>query len=83
MLVVSGSGLFGRYFYARIHHGLHGRKADLAELKQYAEKLRWVTTSVDFLPGLVTRIDEEERQIVARCERRTCCSPGPRSARSA
>jgi hypothetical protein len=69
MLVVSGSGLFGRYFYARIHHGLHGRKADLAELKQYAEKLRWVTTSVDFLPGLVTRIDEEERQIVARCER--------------
>ena len=69
MLVVSGSGLFGRYFYAHIHHGLHGRRANLAELKLYAEKLRWVTASVDFLPGLVQRIDAEEEAIVARCGR--------------
>jgi hypothetical protein len=69
MLVVSGSGLFGRYFYARIHHGLHGRRANLAELKLYAEKLRWVTANVDFLPGLVDRIDAEEQGIVARCGR--------------
>jgi hypothetical protein len=71
MLVVSGSGLFGRYFYARIHHGLHGRKANLAELREYAEKLRWVSTNVEFLPGLVERIDAEERRIVERCERAT------------
>jgi len=69
MLIVSGSGLFGRYFYAHIHHGLHGRRANLAELKLYAEKLRWVTTSVDFLPGLVERIDAEEEAIVAHCGR--------------
>lgn len=69
MLVVSGSGLFGRYIYARIHHGLHGRRATLAELKDYAEKLRWVTTSVEFLPDLVARIEAEERGIVHRCER--------------
>jgi len=68
MLVVSGSGLFGRYFYTRIHHGLHGRKASLAELRDYAEKLRWVTTAVDFLPDLVSRIEREEQRIVARCE---------------
>jgi hypothetical protein len=69
MLVVSGSGLFGRYFYTRIHHGLHGRKANLAELKDYAEKLRWVTTSVEVLPDLVARIESEESAIVARCQR--------------
>lgn len=69
MLVVSGSGLFGRYFYAHIHHGLHGRKASLAELKQSAEKLRWVTAYVDFLPGLVGRLDDEEQRIVVRCAR--------------
>ena len=69
MLIVSGSGLFGRYFYAHIHHGLHGRKASLAELKAYAEQLRWVTTSVAFLPDLVSRIEHEERSIVQRCER--------------
>jgi hypothetical protein len=67
MLVVSGSGLFGRYFYARIHHGLHGRRATLAELKDYAEKLRWVTTNVEFLPDLVARIESEEHSIVSRC----------------
>ena len=69
MLIVSGSGLFGRYFYARIHHGLHGRRASLAELKLYAEKLRWITANVDFLPGLVDRIEAEEQAIVARCGR--------------
>lgn len=69
MLVVSGSGLFGRYFYAHIHHGLHGRKASLRELKAYADKLRWVTTNVEFLPDLVSRIDEEERRILERSER--------------
>ena len=69
MLVVSGSGLFGRYFYTRIHHGLHGRKASLAELKDYAEKLRWVTSSVEFLPDLVARIESEERAVVDRCQR--------------
>jgi len=69
MLVVSGSGLFGRYFYTRIHHGLHGRRASLAELREYAERLRWVTTNVEFLPDLVVRIESEEHSIVERCER--------------
>lgn len=68
MLVVSGSGLFGRYFYAHIHHGLHGRKASLNELKEYAEKLRWVTTNVEFLPGLVDRIASAESAIIGRSE---------------
>lgn len=68
MLVVAGSGLFGRYFYARIHHGLHGRKASLAELKLYADRLRFVSSSVEFLPGLVARIDAEEQRIIGRCE---------------
>ncbi len=69
MLVVSGSGLFGRYFYTRIHHGLHGRRASLAELREYAERLRWVTTNVEFLPDLVARIEAEEHSIAERCER--------------
>jgi len=31
-LLVAGSGLIGRYIYAKIHHGLYGRKANLKEL---------------------------------------------------
>jgi hypothetical protein len=69
MLVVSGSGLFGRYFHAHIHNGLNGRHATLAELKAYAEKLRWVTTHVSFLPELVDHIEVEERRLTDRCAR--------------
>jgi hypothetical protein len=69
MLVVAGSGLFGRYFYAHIHHGLHGRKATLAELQDYAERLRHVSTEVAFLPELVNRIGSEEQAIIRRCEK--------------
>ncbi len=39
MLLVAGSGLVGRYFYTRIHHGLYGRKATLEDLTRHAELL--------------------------------------------
>jgi len=68
MLIVAGSGLFGRYFYAHIHHGLHGRKATLNELRDYAERLRQVSTEVSFLPELVDRIGAEEQVLIRRCE---------------
>lgn len=32
MVVVAVSGLFGRYFYSKIHYGLYGRKASMDEL---------------------------------------------------
>jgi len=33
MALVAGSGLIGRFIYVRIHHGLYGRRASLAELQ--------------------------------------------------
>lgn len=33
MIIVASSGLIGRYFYKKIHHGLYGRHASLSELK--------------------------------------------------
>jgi len=36
MLTVASSGLIGRYFYTKIHHGLYGRKASLQELQQHS-----------------------------------------------
>ena len=47
MLLVAGSGIVGRYFYARIHRGLYGRKTDLKELQ---EELR---TSLEKGQGMV------------------------------
>jgi len=40
MLVVAGSGLFGRLFYRKIHDGLYGRKIELGELKQALDQLK-------------------------------------------
>lgn len=37
MLLVSGSGLIGRYIYTHIHHGLYGTQITLKELKQETE----------------------------------------------
>ena len=34
MVVVAGSGFIGRYAYRRIHHGLYGRRASLAEFDE-------------------------------------------------
>jgi hypothetical protein len=65
MLTVAGSGLIGRYIYARIHFGLYGRKADLGELRQGAEGLRALSGSVSFLPELVTRLEVCEKKLLA------------------
>jgi hypothetical protein len=68
MLVVSGSGLFGRHFYSRIHDGLYGRKETLAELQKHAQRLRYLNNNLALLPLLVREIDAEEASIVNRCE---------------
>ena len=67
MLIVSSSGIVGRYFYSKIHHGLYGRKAGLAELKQSAQVLKEENPSLPMMPELIGRIEaEEERLLGAR-----------------
>jgi hypothetical protein len=40
MLLVSGSGIIGRYIYARIHRGLYGGKLEARELLEEAKAFR-------------------------------------------
>jgi hypothetical protein len=65
MLVVSGSGLFGRYLYTRIHHGLYGRRATLRELTSDAENLRAHSGALRLLPGLMNEVEKSEQHIAA------------------
>jgi hypothetical protein len=65
MLTVAGSGIFGRYFYSKIHHGLYGRKATLAELQERAQELRDRGTKILMMPELVNLVEDEERHILA------------------
>jgi hypothetical protein len=69
MLVVAGSGLFGRYFYSRIHVELHGHQATLEELKEFSSRMRHMTSAVSYLPELARRIDAAEDAIAQRVSR--------------
>jgi hypothetical protein len=63
MLIVAGSGLIGRYLYARIHHGLYGRLATARELAGAAEGLKAQAGSLRLLPGLVGEVEQAEARI--------------------
>lgn len=64
MLVVSGSGVMGRYLYARIHHGLYGRQATLAEFRDEAARLKTEASGVArLLPELGQLLEQSELRI--------------------
>jgi len=59
MLLVAGSGIIGRHFYAAIHRGLYGRKTSLQELQ--ADLRASVDKShglAKLMPKLVVRLDK-------------------------
>jgi hypothetical protein len=52
MLLVSGSGTFGRFFYTKIHHGLYGRQATVNELRAEMEQTGDVKSLFSFAPSV-------------------------------
>jgi hypothetical protein len=67
MLTVAGSGLIGRFFYARIHHGLYGRKALASEISQDAELLKeLVGEDVAGISSLTEALKDYEQRVYAR-----------------
>jgi hypothetical protein len=63
MLLVAGSGLVGRFIYSKVHYGLYGRKADLANLGSDTAlamaELGPVFREVPVLKGRLQRIGEK------------------------
>ena len=58
MLLVAGSGIIGRHFYAGIHRGLYGRKTNLRELQQdLADSIAKSHGLTRIMPKLVARLD--------------------------
>lgn len=59
MLLVAGSGIIGRHFYAGIHRGLYGRKTNLRELQQdLANSIEKSHGLARIMPKLVARLDQ-------------------------
>jgi hypothetical protein len=57
MLLVSGSGIFGRFFYTKIHNGLYGRQANLKELQDDMANSGNVKSILSFAPGIEKSLD--------------------------
>lgn len=59
MLLVAGSGIIGKHFYAGIHRSLYGRRTSLQELqKDLAESIEKSHGLASIMPTLVARLDE-------------------------
>jgi len=58
MALVAGSGVFGRFFYTKIHHGLYGRQASLRELQSSVEQTGDVKSIFSFAPRVEQRLTE-------------------------
>lgn len=58
MLLVSGSGIFGRFFYTKIHNGLYGRQATLRELQDEMAQNGRIKSTLSFVPEIEKRLDE-------------------------
>ncbi len=63
MLIVSASGLVGRFFYARIHLGFYGRKATLEDLRDSALKLKQLPTP-PAVAAIIDPLAEVERDVL-------------------
>jgi hypothetical protein len=58
MLLVSGSGIFGRFFYTKIHNGLYGRQATLNELLEDMTRSGNVKSVLSFAPEIEKRLEK-------------------------
>jgi hypothetical protein len=65
MLVVSGSGIFGRYFYTRIHLGLYGRRASRTDMQASADELKQKVSGSRFVPDLLQMLDDADVKLIA------------------
>lgn len=65
MLAVAGSGIVGRYIYARIHRGLYGRRTNIEELRaEITDSLENSSGIAAVLPRLVTDLHSVSEELL-------------------
>lgn len=66
MALVAGSGVFGRFFYTKIHHGLYGRQASLQEMQKEMEQSGDVKSVLGFAPEIEQQLTQFRAQFAER-----------------
>lgn len=65
MLLVAGSGLIGRFLYAKIHHGLFGRRRHLKDLLASVKlSANDAGGAAVFVPGLMQAVAKFDKQVL-------------------
>jgi hypothetical protein len=65
-LVVAGSGIVGRYIYAKLHYGLYGRKASLDSLRGDVETMRdQQSATASLLPSVLEDLARLEDRVMS------------------
>jgi len=57
MLLVSGSGIFGRFFYTKIHHGLYGHQSSLKEMEGDIDEAGDIKSLLAFAPTIEKKLE--------------------------
>lgn len=69
MLIVSVSGIMGRYIYSRIHHGLYGQKAEFIELRKNFEHAKdGAAIQFPLIPGIREALDLYAKKVLPSSE---------------
>lgn len=63
MLIVSASGVFGRFFYTKIHLGLYGRLATVSDLQAKLEGTEDVKSTFSFAPEVEKKLADFRARI--------------------
>lgn len=58
MLLVSGSGIFGRFFYTKIHNGLYGRDASHQQLQERLDGDGNIKSVFSFAPSIQQKLNQ-------------------------
>lgn len=61
-LIVAGSGIIGRYLYSKIHHGMHGHRISLDEMRSKGEPLQH-SALAELFSGMAERFDAAEADV--------------------
>jgi hypothetical protein len=56
MMLVSGSGIFGRLFYTKVHYGLYGRNASYKQLQEDLDGAGDVRSIFSFAPNIQNQL---------------------------
>ncbi len=62
MLIVSGSGIVGRYFYGKIHRGLYGKRKEIRDLMAEAEEFRQAIKTDITTADLLAQMDKLQEE---------------------